>query len=67
MREFKALRDLTLLFQESNTSDLIDQLDLDKLFEEVNKSTQNPTSLFKKPSMKFPSVRGKKTSSTITM
>lgn len=53
MHEFKALQNLTLLFQESNTSDLIDQLDLDKLFEEVNKTTQNPITLFKKPSTKF--------------
>lgn len=48
MGEFKALRDLTLLFLESNTNDLIDQSDLDKLFEEVNKSTQNLITLFKK-------------------
>lgn len=54
MREFKALCDLTLRFQESNSDDLIDQLHLDNLFEEVNKSTLNPITLFKKSSTKFP-------------
>lgn len=33
MKEFKALRDLTLLFQENNTVDLIDQIDLKTLLE----------------------------------
>lgn len=35
MREFKALRDLTLLFQENNTVDLIDQIDLDELLKDI--------------------------------
>lgn len=54
MREFKALRDLTLLFQENNTLDLIDQIDLETLLENANEPTQNPTISFKKPSGKFP-------------
>ena len=54
MREFKALRDLTILFQENNTIDLIGQIDLDTILEDINKSTLNPISLFKKPSTKFP-------------
>lgn len=54
MREFKALRDLTLLFEENNTVDLIDQIDLDVLLDDVNKSTQNPITMFKRPSTKFP-------------
>lgn len=34
MREFKALRDITILFEENNTVDLTDQIDLDALLEE---------------------------------
>lgn len=34
--------------------DLIDQLDLDKRFDDINKSKQNLISLFKKTSIKFP-------------
>lgn len=54
MTEFKAL---TILFQESNTNYLIDQLDLDKLFEE----NQHKTQLFysKKTSTKFPPLNVK--------
>lgn len=55
MKEFKALRDLTLLFQKNNTIDLIDQIDLDKILEDINKSTLNLITSFKKPSKKFPS------------
>lgn len=54
MREFKAPRDLTLLYQENNTFDLIDQIDLDTLLNDVGKSTQNPTTMFTKASTKFP-------------
>lgn len=53
MKEFKALRDLTLLFQENTTIDLINQIDLDKIFDEINKSTLNSITLFKKQSTKF--------------
>lgn len=56
MKEFRALRDLTLLFQENNTIDLIDQIDLDTILEDINKPTLNPTTLFKKSSSKFPSL-----------
>lgn len=48
MREFKALRDLTILFHENNTIDLIDQIDFDKILDDINKSTLNPILLFKK-------------------
>lgn len=54
MREFKALRHLTLLFQESNSLDLIDQIDLETLLSTANESTENSTTRFKKPSAKFP-------------
>lgn len=55
MKECKALRDLTLLYQENNTVDLIDQIDLDALLQEADKSISNPTLMFKKASTTFPS------------
>lgn len=57
MHEFKLLRHLTILFQENNTIDLIDQIDLDKILEDINKSTLNPILLFKRPPTKFPSAK----------
>lgn len=54
MKEFKALWDFTLLFQENNTIDLIDQIDLDQVLEESDITVTNPVLAFKKSSSKFP-------------
>lgn len=54
MKEFKALWDLTLLFQENNTIDLINQIDLHRILEESDTTATNPTLAFKKSSYKFP-------------
>lgn len=56
MKEFKALRDLTLLYEEGNTTDLIDQIDLNQIFEKLDKPTINPLVAFRKASTKFPSM-----------
>lgn len=44
----------SLLFQENSTIYLIDQIDLNKILEDINKSTLNPTTFFKKLLTKFP-------------
>lgn len=54
MWEFKALQHLTLLYQENNMVDLIDQIDLDTLLRDVESPPRNPFILFKKASTKFP-------------
>ncbi|XP_077339255.1 uncharacterized protein LOC143983433 [Lithobates pipiens] len=54
MREFKALRDLTLLYEENNTVYLIDQIDLEALLETADEPTRRIQHNFKKPSGKFP-------------
>lgn len=55
MRECKAIPDLTLLYQENNTVDLIDQIDLDALLQKTDRLTSNPLLMYKKASTTFPS------------
>lgn len=49
-----ALKELTLLYEENNTIDLIDQIDLDALLRGVDPPSYNPATMFKKASTKFP-------------